>query len=109
MMLWEKNANLPIFSHTYDEIRNNGRGERPSFNAGSNTLTGTKFDLTPRISVHARQFALRLQAAQHSPLLQFSVSWSARVSGQAAAMNNRCLLALFKQGAESVKLKQTIC
>jgi len=30
--------------------------------------------LTPRITVHARQFAVRSEAAQHSPLLQFAVS-----------------------------------
>jgi len=109
MMLWEKKANLPFFSHTYAEVRNNGRGERVSFNACSNTFTEIEFDLTPRITVHARQFALRSKSAQHSPLLQFSVSWGARVSGQAVAMNNRCLLAVFKKGAENVKLKQTIC
>jgi len=108
MMLWEKNGNLPIFSHIYAEVRNNGRDERPSFNAGSNTFTETEFDLTPRITVHARQFAVRSQAAQHSPLLQFAVSWGARISGQAIAMNNRCLLAVFKEGAGSVKLKRTI-
>ena len=107
MILWGKNANLPIFSHTYAKVRNNGRDERPSFNAGSNTFTRTKFNLTPRITVHARQFAMRSQAAQPSPLLQFAVSWDAGVSGQAIAVNNRCLLAVFKQGAGSVKLKQT--
>jgi len=50
---------------------------------------------------------MRSQAAQPSPLLQFAVSWDAGVSGQAIAVNNRCLLAVFKQGAGSVKLKQT--
>jgi hypothetical protein len=34
MMLWEKNTNLPFFSHTYAKVRKNGRDERPSFNAG---------------------------------------------------------------------------
>ena len=101
--LGEKSQLAYFFSYMCRSTEN-GRDERPSFYACPNTFTGKKFYLTPRITVPAPQFAVRSQAAQHSPLLHFAVSWGSRVSDQAIAVKNRCLPAVFKQGAGSVKL-----